>query len=60
MRLRVQGRRHAFTDELRLGLKVRIEGPVRQPGLAHDGRKAGRRDAVRPKTGGGDLHDPAT
>ena len=34
MRLIVQSRRQAFTDELGLGLEVRIEGPVRQPGVA--------------------------
>ena len=59
LRLIVESRRQAFTDKLGLGLKVRIEGPVRQPGLAHDPGEPGRSDAVVAKAFGRHLHDPA-
>src|SRR5260370_15340244 len=59
MRLILQSRRYAFTDELGLGLKVRIEGPVRQPGVTHDSGESGSSDAVTAKAFGRHLHDPA-
>jgi hypothetical protein len=55
----LQSRRYAFTYKLGLGPEVRVEGPVRQPSLAHDAGESGRSDAVTPKTLGRDLHDPA-
>ncbi len=58
-RLSLQGRRHGLADKLGLGLEVRIEGPVRQPGLAHDAGKPGCGDAVMPEPFGRDLHDSA-
>src|SRR5258708_30757427 len=59
MRLILQSRRYAFTDELGLGLKVRIEGPVRQPGVTHDSGESGSSDALTAKAFGRHLHDPA-